>query len=242
MAAPCCLANGMAYRSAFLEQSEKSMGPRIYLSWKNDSAGFLSAAASNGSSRRFSSRTTSPGCLVGFAFMAIPRHMRSIGPLEFVLALAHYQYRTRSMTDHAFGGAAQQSVFQSGVAVGRDDNKVCLQGPCRIRDFMEGAALTDESLLHQLGVDGTLPNKRLKLCFARSHELVVLHHERERIGKVGRCHWLHHVQQRELRAELLGERHGVIQSLLGRCRKIGRYQDGFDSEQDGDGSPLCLSA
>jgi hypothetical protein len=98
------------------------------------------------------------------------------------------------------------------VAVGRDDDQVRLQSPCRIRDFMEGAALADECPLNQLRVDVFLLNKRLKLRYARSQKLVVLHHERERIGKAGRCHWLHHVQQCELRTELLREGHGIIQN------------------------------
>src|SRR5262245_11629538 len=78
MAAPNCLANGTAYCSAFFEQSEKSIGTRIFVSLKGGGAPLASRASreSRSESRGFNSTTTLPDVFEGLIFMAIPFRLR----------------------------------------------------------------------------------------------------------------------------------------------------------------------
>src|SRR5688572_9823117 len=83
MVAPNCLANGTAYCSAFFEQSEKSIGTRIFVSLKGGGAPLASAAPCERrcESRGFNSTTTLPDVFEGLIFMAMPFGLR-IGHVE----------------------------------------------------------------------------------------------------------------------------------------------------------------
>src|ERR1043165_8980482 len=78
MVAPNCLANGTAYCSAFFEQSEKSIGTRIFVSLKGGGAPLASAAPweRRAESRGFNSTITLPDFFEGLIFMAIPFGLR----------------------------------------------------------------------------------------------------------------------------------------------------------------------
>jgi hypothetical protein len=140
------------------------------------------------------------------------------GIYEIVFILVEHKHRARRAAHDILRGAPLEQVLQAGVAVSRRDDEVRPNFARHFEDGFEDEALPDGGLHGQSRRDHFI-----ELLFNDRQLLLLEICEIRSILKVSRS--LQDVQERDFRAELLRQRHGILQRLQRHLGEIQWHKD-----------------
>jgi hypothetical protein len=146
---------------------------------------------------------------------------------ELVFALPDNQHRTRGVPYDPFGGTAHEYMFEAGMAMSRDDDKIGFTIACHIGDYFKGGTHLDNHLFQVLRFHRLL-SQFVQFLFQRLDRETLAHRQ------VGQVRWirkrLDRMKQCDLCPKLLCKWHRVFERRLRSFGEINRYQDALEFE------------
>jgi hypothetical protein len=150
-----------------------------------------------------------------------------------VFAFPDDEYRTRGVPHDPLGCTAHEDMFEAGMAMSRDDDKIGSAIARDIGDYFKGCAHSDNHFFQEL---------RFNRVFRQCIQFFLQGLDRETLAHrdVSQVYWigkrLNGVKQRDLCFKLLREWHRVFERLLRDFGEINRYQDTLEFEDRRDES------